>query len=120
MHVHPRSELDVIGATLSVACALHCLAAPLLVSAVPYLFGEQVELLLGVVLFGIASLAMLRGVRQHRDVRVLVPFAVGIALFFSPRGEEGSARDVALAVASSAGLVTAHLLNLRALALRCC
>ena len=71
-------------------------------------------------LFGIASLAMLRGVRRHRDVRVLFPFVLGIVIYFMPRGEEGSARDISLAVASSVGLVSAHVLNLRALAASCC
>ncbi len=118
--MHTRSDLDVLGATLSVACALHCLAAPLLVSVMPYLFGEGFELVLGAVLFGIASLAMLRGVKRHRDARVLLPFVVGMVLFFMPRGEEGSARDIGFAVASSIGLVSAHLMNLRALATNCC
>ena len=118
--MHTRSELDILGATLSVACAAHCLAAPLLISAVPYLFGPGVEHMLGAVLFGIASLAMVRGVSRHRDLRVLVPFVLGIVTFFLPRGEEGSARDITLAVASSIGLVSAHLLNLRARASACC
>lgn len=118
--MHTRSELDVLGATLSVACAAHCLAAPLLVSAVPYFFGPGVEHVLGAVLFGIASLAMARGLRRHRNARVLLPFVVGIALFFMPRGEEGSAQDIAIAVSSSIGLVSAHLMNLRALAAACC
>ena len=69
--MHTRSDLDVIGATLSVACAVHCLAAPVLVSFVPYLFGPNAERLLGILLFGIASVAIGLGVRQHRDFRVL-------------------------------------------------
>ena len=112
--MHSHSDLDAVGATLSLACAVHCLAAPVLASLAPFLFGEGAELVLGVVLFGIASIAMIRGVRRHKDLRVLVPFVVGIVLFFLPHEDEGSARDIALAVASSVALVSAHVMNYRA------
>ncbi|WP_437605408.1 MerC domain-containing protein [Sorangium sp. So ce834] len=116
-------RLDVVGSGLSMLCAVHCLAAPLLSAALPLLAGEGVELGAFLVLAGFTALVIGSGVRRHRRPGSLVLLALGLAALTALRALEGAelegAEDgplgPALVVLGSALLVAAHLANRRAL-----
>ncbi|AGP34486.1 hypothetical protein SCE1572_08185 [Sorangium cellulosum So0157-2] len=92
----------MVGSGLSMLCAVHCLAAPLLSAALPLLAGEGVELgaFLVLLALGLAALTALRALE----------------------GAEEGPLGPALVVLGSALLVAAHLANRRALRARagCC
>ncbi len=112
--MHSRSAtLDLVGASLSVLCALHCLATPILLGAAPFLFTEGFEAVLAGILFSVAAVALGLGAARHRRFEALGLFALGVLLFVGAPGAEGSALEIATAVTVSALLVTAHVLNLR-------
>ncbi|MDX1933041.1 MAG: MerC domain-containing protein [Capsulimonadales bacterium] len=77
--------LDRVGATASIACAVHCALMPLVVTLLPliglsFLADERVEwgLLALSATVGIVSLCL--GFRTHRSRRALTLLSVGIGL----------------------------------------
>lgn len=99
-------------ATLApLACAVHCMATPLLVLTVPSLApGPEVEW----ALFGTAAvvgvIALGFGIRSHEDLRPSVPVALGLALWaasllylFYPLPEELTTVAATLIVAGGLG-----------------
>jgi hypothetical protein len=92
-------------------CAAHCALTPLLVVAAPTLApGETVEFVLygGTIL--LASWALAKGLRQHGDLRPVLPIALGLVAWgasllhvFHPIPEEATTVVAALVVAG--GLV---------------
>ena len=123
MHAHTHKTIDRssrISALLSLACAIHCAAMPMIISVLP-LIGMQFlasHLLEGVMLafgVGFGAYGVLRAYfDQHRELRPVVALAVGTALialgfFFAPESMEPfvvSAGAIAIAVA--------QVLNMRA------
>jgi hypothetical protein len=102
---HTPGRLDLAGLALSGACALHCLALPVLLGAAPgalgalgVLQGEHVEwafvgasLLLGAWALGA------RGVRRHGRWRPVALFAVGfLALLAGRMAEDAGVQAVAI------------------------
>ncbi|WP_433927166.1 MerC domain-containing protein [Sorangium cellulosum] len=111
-------RFDVVGSGLSMLCAVHCLAAPLLSAALPLLASEGVELGAFLVLAGFTALVIGSGVRRHRRPGPLVLLALGLAALTALRALEGAEEGPlgpALVVLGSAFLVAAHLANRRAL-----
>lgn len=91
----------------SAACAVHCLAAPLLVSVAPALATAEVEwglLLVGAVVSG----AVLRsGFRAHGRIAPVVAAAVCVALWIAALGLETGLPAEPLAFVASIGLAVA-------------
>ncbi len=92
-------------------CAAHCALTPLAVVAAPALApGEAVEFILYGATILLASWALAKGLRQHGDLRPVLPIAVGLVAWgasllhvFHPIPEEVTTVIAALVVA--AGLV---------------
>ena len=115
-----RPWVDRLGIWASVACAVHCLLTPLLLSFsavfVRLLPGEEAfHRKLAVVVAGSAALALFYGFRKHRRIRVLVLMGAGLSLII------GTAwwghlfpnhwLEVGVTILGSLLLITAHRLN---------
>lgn len=117
---------DAVGVLASALCLVHCLAAPLLLLAVPVLGGERGESGFHQAMVGAALFAALAGLAPgwlaHR--RALVPLlgAAGIGCLatavFAVGPSYGEAAETWLSIAGALLLATAHLRN-RACC-RCC
>jgi hypothetical protein len=113
--------LDAVGATASLACAVHCAATPLALTLLPFagltfLADERIEwALVGLsTLLGLASLCL--GYRLHRSRQGVAVLAVGVALL--ALGRVAEARDVEpwgvpLVVIGGISVAAAHLVNRR-------
>jgi hypothetical protein len=114
-----RRHADVAGATASGFCLVHCLLTPLVISAfpgiLPYIPGDawfHRLLALGIVLLG--AVAFVPGYRIHRRKSLLLLIGAGMSLIlvvaWAGESRHGAA-ELALSIAGSLMLVTAHLLN---------
>ena len=115
-----RPWVDRLGIWASVACAIHCLLTPLLLSFsavfVRLLPGEEAfHRKLAVLVAGSAALALFYGFRKHRRVRVLLLMAAGLSLIIGTAwwGHLFSNHwlEVGVTVCGSLLLITAHRLN---------
>ena len=107
---------DRLGIAASSACALHCLAGAALAGApgvASLFFDERVELALVGAAVLIAAFALGMGFRNHRQPWSLVLAGVALAAFAAERLAQVA--ELELSVTGAVLLVTAHLMNLRAL-----
>lgn len=120
MNTVPRSSstswADPAGVCFSLACAIHCLVTPLLVTALPFaglgfLLDERTELFFVLASLTLASGSLAWGFRIHRQQRVLLTFGAAAALLVTGRFFLEGPYEIIL-VAAGAGLVTvSHILN---------
>ena len=108
--------VDTTGACLSVACAIHCLAMPLLVAVLPliglgFFATERAEVVLisGAIALAIGSLAW--GVRHHRRWRALLILIVALAFIATARTAVEGAFEVVFYSIGGVLLASAHLVN---------
>lgn len=102
MHAHTHKTIDRsnrISALLSLACAIHCAAMPMIISVLP-LIGMQFlasHLLEGLMLafgVGFGAYGVLRAYwTQHHDLRPVAALGIGVCLiafgfFFAPEAVE--------------------------------
>lgn len=133
--------MDRVGAGLSFACALHCLALPLLLVAAPllqaglsstelaadgwwqwFIWSHQVEWIISATVLLFAGVVLGRGYRVHRTRTALWRYAVGaVVLLFTVAElvDMGQAHGLLLALGGSL-VAWAHWTNLRLLAGRHC
>ncbi|MBS0225064.1 MAG: MerC domain-containing protein [Proteobacteria bacterium] len=123
IHGDRSGWIDRIGATGSFLCAIHCLAAPLVLALIPTLgaaawFGDRIEI--GFVLFVsvVGLLSTLSSWRRHRRHHIPATMVLGIAVLWTgilvPRIHHQLTWHV-LAMGTGGLLVaSAHLANLRA------
>ncbi len=120
---HLHAALDKAGATASIACAIHCMALPLALTALPlvglrFLADERLEwALFGTsAFFGITSLFW--GFRRHRRRDALAILFLGLAVIGAGRWADsasGSVSHAAPYLLLVGGLTVAfsHFRNLR-------
>lgn len=120
-HAHPPAAgaFDRIGAFLGFACAVHCIAVPLLFAVLPtlglgFLADEAFDLTIVVIASLCALVGARTGWRAHHDVRVVLAFGLAIALLVSGHavGEESAAGRLPSVIGGIVLAVT-HLANLR-------
>jgi MerC mercury resistance protein len=109
---------DGLGATLSLACAVHCAILPFLLALLPlagiaFLRDERVETGMIVVSLSVATFALARGFGWHRDFRAPALGLLGVAIWgagrtFLEQPWEGLAMGL-----GGFHFVAAHWLNLR-------
>lgn len=113
-----RSHLwiDQIGVGLSLACAVHCLAAPLLLTALPllglsFLADDMTEVVLlgSALVLAVGSLCW--GFRRHKSGRVFLLLAVAVALIATGRLFAEDRSESLLVVAGAVILAASHALN---------
>ena len=113
-----RSHLwiDQIGVGLSLTCAVHCLAAPLLLTALP-LFGlrfvaddlTEVVLLSAALALAVGSLCW--GFRRHKSGRVFLLLGLAVLLLAGGRLFAQGSSEIMLVVAGAVILAASHALN---------
>ena len=107
---------DTTGACLSVACAIHCLAMPLLVAVLPliglgFLANERAELFLILGAIGLAVGSLAWGVRNHRRWRALLILIVALAFIATARTAVEGTFEVVFYSIGAVLLASAHLVN---------
>ena len=117
-----RPFADGLGVAGSAACALHCIAVPVLLVAgtagsVPFLGDEEFHRALVMVVLPAALVAFGLGCWQHKDARVFWLGALGMAGLCAsvalPHEMLGESGERALTLVSAALLITAHVRNFR-------
>ncbi|MBL8785299.1 MAG: MerC domain-containing protein [Deltaproteobacteria bacterium] len=118
-HAHD-GLVDRLGAFLGLACAIHCIAMPLLLGVLPALglsfLADHVFDLVIVILASIfAFFAARSGLRAHGDRRIVKGFAAAVLLLALGHlvGEESLVGRIP-SVLGGLTLATVHFLNLRA------
>ena len=108
--------IDQIGVGLSLACAVHCLAAPLLLTALPLLGLSfvaddmtEVVLLSSALVLAVGSLCW--GFQRHKSGRVFLLLAVAVALIATGRLFAEDRSESLLVVAGAVILAASHALN---------
>ncbi len=109
-------RIDQIGVGLSLACALHCLAAPLLLAAVP-LFGlrfvadELTEVVLLSAALALAVGSLCWGFRRHKSGQVFLLLGLAVLLVAWGRLFAQGSSESLLVVAGAVILASSHGLN---------
>ncbi|MGV3522678.1 MAG: MerC domain-containing protein [Candidatus Sericytochromatia bacterium] len=117
VHKHQR-RLDLLGAMLSFACALHCALQPLLLMALPVmglggLLDERVESYFLAGSLVLASVLVVSGSRHHGQKQAWPILALGAAAIVASRLPWFESWEMPLAVMGALGITSAHALNLR-------
>ncbi len=108
--------VDTTGACLSVACAIHCLAMPLLIAILPliglgFLANERAELVLITGAIGLAVGSLAWSVRLHRSWRALLILIVALAFIATSRTAVEGTFEVVFYSIGGVLLASAHLVN---------
>lgn len=105
---------DRVGCSLSVACAIHCLAAPLFLTFLSVSpLAEALELPTIVVALSIAATTFSAGFVRHTAVVPLVLLLVAGPVMMASRCVHGALPETALLVAGAILLSVGHVVNLR-------
>ncbi|MDE3001287.1 MAG: MerC domain-containing protein [Gemmatimonadota bacterium] len=110
-----HERVDNVGAVLSFACAIHCVAMPLLVTVLPLLglgilASERAEsVIIGAVALAMGSVVW--GVRHHRRWRAFLILIVAVAFIVVAHVATEGVFEVVLHATGGLLLATAHLLN---------
>ncbi len=110
-----HQRVDALGALLSLSCALHCLAMPLLVTILPllglgFLASERAEL----IIVGAAALALgsvVWGMKHHKSWGAFLILVVAVAFIATAHITSEGTFEVALHATGGVLLAAAHLLN---------
>ena len=119
----PRSSIDSVGASLSMACAIHCMAVPFLIAILPFWgmgflvaegFGQ------GIVFCSVflATGSLCWGFKLHRKWGGMVALVSGAIMIFAGHLLVDETYEMPLSVVGAACLAAAHLMN-RQLCNRC-
>ena len=108
--------VDNTGACLSFACAIHCMAMPLLITILPliglgFLATERAELVLITGAIGLAIGSLAWGVRLHRSWRALLVLIVALAFIVTARTAVEGTFEVVFYSIGAILLASAHLVN---------
>ena len=108
--------VDTTGACLSVACAVHCLSMPLLITVLPliglgFLANERAEVVLITGAIGLAIGSLAWGVRHHRRWRALLVLIVAVAFIATARTAVEGTFEVVFYSIGGVLLASAHLVN---------
>lgn len=117
------SVVDRLGICVSVACAVHCLAMPVLLALLPtmssiFLIGHGVEAVLAIAAVVLAIACLCWGFRIHRKKRLILSFSAAAAFILWGQSMGTGWVETLLVVLGGLGLVGSHLLN-RALCRSC-
>jgi MerC mercury resistance protein len=78
-------KLDYLGIGVSLACAIHCIATPLVIAFLPVFAhsipgSEKVHRVIALAVISVGAIAFRSGLKRHRRPIVLLPMAVGMAI----------------------------------------
>jgi hypothetical protein len=116
--VAPRSWIDSLGSTVSIACAIQCSVFPLLIGVLPllglgFLLGDDVEkVFLGTsVVLGVSSFTW--GFRYHQRFYIFVFLVSAFALIGVGRFWVDDRYETPIVIAGTLVLAAGHFLNRR-------
>jgi hypothetical protein len=112
----PLKHVDQLGATLSLACAVHCALQPLLLVLLPFvglgfLMNELVETIFLAITLTLAAWAFFSGYAHHHRAGVFGFWALAAGLIASSRMPWLETHEMILAVLGALALVSGHFLN---------
>ena len=111
----PLKYVDQLGATLSMACALHCALQPLLLAlpllGLSFLLNETLETVFLAISLTMAIWAFLSGYAHHRRPTVFLFWGLAAALIGASRIPQLENQEILLAVSGALALMSGHLLN---------
>ena len=108
--------VDNTGACLSFACAIHCIAMPLLITVLPliglgFLANERAELVLITVAIVLAIGSLAWGIRHHRRWRAFLILIVALVFIATARTAVEGTFEVVFYSIGAIVLASAHLVN---------
>jgi len=108
--------VDNTGACLSVACAIHCIAMPLLITILPliglgFLANERAELVFITGTIGLAIGSLAWGIRHHRSWRAFLILLVALVFITTSRTAVEGTFEVVFYSTGGILLASAHLVN---------
>ena len=111
-----QEMVDNAGACLSLACAIHCLAMPLLVAVLPliglgFLASERAEFVIVIGAITLATGSLVWGVRHHRRWRAFLILVVALAFIATARTAVEGPFEIAFHSLGGVLLATAHITN---------
>jgi hypothetical protein len=116
--VGPRSWMDSLGTTVSIACAIQCTFFPLLISVLPlvglgFLAGDGVEqgFITTSVILAVGSFSW--GFRHHRRFYIFLFLVFSLTLIFAGRVWVVDGFEIPFVVSGTLVLAAGHLLNRR-------
>ena len=114
----PRTWMDSLGTTVSIACAIQCTFFPLLISVLPlvglgFLTGDGVEQVFIVTSIVLAVGSFTSGFRHHRRFYILLFLVSGLTLIFTGRVWVADGFEIPFVVSGTLVLAAGHLLNRR-------
>ena len=110
------AKMDFAGMGLSVACAVHCLFAPALLSTIPlaglkFISHEAVESGMIALVGLLAAFTFLNGYRIHQKIGHLVFGVIGLAIFLLLRPTVGESIEPIATFFGGSAFVIGHFLN---------
>ena len=114
----PRTWMDSLGTTVSIACAIQCTLFPLLISVLPmvglgFLAGDGIEKAFIATSIVLAAASFSSGFRHHRRFYVFLFLISGLALIFTGRVWVADGFEIPVVVSGTLVLTSGHLLNRR-------
>jgi hypothetical protein len=111
-HVSP----DCVGAWLSVGCAVHCMALPLLFGILPvfglrFLLADLSETLFLLTSTGLAVVSLCWGFRMHRKCRANFLLAAGALMMIAGRSLVDDVYELRMVVLGALSVAAAYLTN---------
>lgn len=108
--------VDCIGACISLSCAIHCIAMPLLITILPliglgFFVSEPAELIIIGVAVVLALGSIVWGIRHHQRWRAFLVLVVGIAFIATAHISAEGIYEVILHSSGGILLASAHLVN---------
>jgi hypothetical protein len=78
-------NLDYVGIGVSLACAIHCIATPLVIAFLPVFAhsipgSEKVHRVIALAVISVGAIAFRSGLKRHRRPIVLLPLITGMAI----------------------------------------
>ena len=117
------ARLDLVGACVSLLCAVHCLTVPFLVTVLPLagvgvLLGGSLEILFIVASVVLATGCLCWGFRRHRRWRVFIVLSAALTMIAVGRFLASEPYELVFVFMGAMVLTAGHLLN-RYLCLTC-
>ena len=114
----PRSWVDSLGTTVSIACAIQCSVFPLLIGVLPlfglgFLLGDGVEKIFVTTSILIAVSSFSWGFRYHRRFYVFIFLISALALIAAGRLWVDEPYEIPIVISGTLLLASGHLLNRR-------
>ena len=110
------AKVDIVGIGLSVACAIHCLVAPVLLSAlsllgIEFLSHEGFESIMIAMIAVLAGFAFFKGYRTHGRKGHFISGGLGLLVFLILRPSVSAELEPYATVLGGSTFVIGHFLN---------